>query len=141
MRFLTNPPTLLSARLDSTRLDEVQSVVETMRASSVQIPFATLQRARVGVDARRAKQYHQRGGQRFQPKHARTLRTFTATARASEGIETTEYFSPSKINLFLRVTARRPDGFHDLASLFHVIDWGLHEFCKVVERNQGYVDL
>jgi len=33
-------------------------------------------------------------------------------------------FSPSKINLFLRVTARRDDGFHDLASLFHVIDLG-----------------
>jgi 4-diphosphocytidyl-2-C-methyl-D-erythritol kinase len=123
MRFLTNPSTHTSQR--TTRLDEVQSFVETMRASSVQIPFATLQRARAGVDARRAKQYHQRGGQRFhQPKHARTLRTFTATARASEGIETTEYFSPSKINLFLRVTARRPDGFHDLASLFHVIDLG-----------------
>lgn len=93
-----------------------------MRASSLQIPPATRPRAR--VDARRAKQCHQRGGQRFQPKHARTPRTFTATARASEGIETTEYFSPSKINLFLRVTARRPDGFHDLASLFHVIDLG-----------------
>lgn len=33
-------------------------------------------------------------------------------------------FSPSKVNLFLRVTARRPDGFHDLASLFHVLDFG-----------------
>ncbi|GAQ81020.1 4-diphosphocytidyl-2-C-methyl-D-erythritol kinase [Klebsormidium nitens] len=33
-------------------------------------------------------------------------------------------FSPSKINLFLRVTAKRPDGYHDLASLFHVIDLG-----------------
>ena len=33
-------------------------------------------------------------------------------------------FSPSKINLFLRIMGRRPDGFHDLASLFHVIDLG-----------------
>nr|AJR27236.1 4-diphosphocytidyl-2-C-methyl-D-erythritol kinase [Haematococcus lacustris] len=33
-------------------------------------------------------------------------------------------FSPSKINLFLRVMRRREDGFHDLASLFHVIDLG-----------------
>eukprot|EP00803_Ostreobium_quekettii_P010088 evm.model.scf_310.5 EVM.evm.TU.scf_310.5 scf_310:25857-26912(+) len=30
--------------------------------------------------------------------------------------------SPCKINLFLRVMGRRSDGFHDLASLFHVID-------------------
>lgn len=35
-----------------------------------------------------------------------------------------ELFSPSKINLFLRVTKRREDGFHDLASLFHAIDLG-----------------
>lgn len=33
-------------------------------------------------------------------------------------------FSPSKVNLFLRITRRREDGFHDLASLFHVIDLG-----------------
>jgi hypothetical protein len=33
-------------------------------------------------------------------------------------------FSPSKLNLFLRIVRRRDDGFHDLASLFHVIDLG-----------------
>jgi len=33
-------------------------------------------------------------------------------------------FSPSKVNLFLRVTRRREDGFHDLASMFHAIDLG-----------------
>eukprot|EP00775_Hariotina_reticulata_P008056 gene8056-8251_t len=33
-------------------------------------------------------------------------------------------FSPSKVNLFLRVVRRREDGYHDLASLFHVIDLG-----------------
>ncbi|BBM98793.1 4-diphosphocytidyl-2-C-methyl-D-erythritol kinase [Marchantia polymorpha subsp. ruderalis] len=33
-------------------------------------------------------------------------------------------FSPSKINVFLRITAKRPDGYHDLASLFHVISLG-----------------
>jgi 4-diphosphocytidyl-2-C-methyl-D-erythritol kinase len=33
-------------------------------------------------------------------------------------------FSPAKINVFLRVVRRREDGFHDLASLFHVIDLG-----------------
>lgn len=46
-----------------------------------------------------------------------------AAARAPAGT-TLDLFSPSKINLFLRVVARRPDGFHDLASLFHVIDLG-----------------
>lgn len=33
-------------------------------------------------------------------------------------------FSPSKINVFLRITNKRSDGFHDLASLFHVISLG-----------------
>lgn len=35
-----------------------------------------------------------------------------------------EYFSPSKVNLFLRVVRKREDGFHDLASLFHIISYG-----------------
>lgn len=30
--------------------------------------------------------------------------------------------SPAKINLFLRILRRRPDGYHDLASLFQTID-------------------
>ena len=29
-----------------------------------------------------------------------------------------------QVNLFLRVVRRRDDGYHDLASLFHVIDLG-----------------
>ncbi|KAL7113608.1 hypothetical protein ACP275_04G071100 [Erythranthe tilingii] len=33
-------------------------------------------------------------------------------------------FSPCKINVFLRITGKRADGFHDLASLFHVISLG-----------------
>lgn len=35
-----------------------------------------------------------------------------------------QVFSPAKINVFLRIVRRRDDGFHDLASLFHVIDLG-----------------
>ncbi|XP_022988144.1 4-diphosphocytidyl-2-C-methyl-D-erythritol kinase, chloroplastic-like [Cucurbita maxima] len=33
-------------------------------------------------------------------------------------------FSPCKINVFLRITGKREDGYHDLASLFHVISLG-----------------
>ncbi|KAI5079847.1 hypothetical protein GOP47_0005326 [Adiantum capillus-veneris] len=33
-------------------------------------------------------------------------------------------FSPCKINIFLRITNKRPDGYHDLASLFHVVSLG-----------------
>ncbi|KAL5227112.1 hypothetical protein ABZP36_015377 [Zizania latifolia] len=42
----------------------------------------------------------------------------------SAGITRLNLFSPCKINVFLRITGKRPDGFHDLASLFHVISLG-----------------
>lgn len=31
-------------------------------------------------------------------------------------------YSPAKVNLFLRIVKRRPDGYHELASLFQTID-------------------
>jgi len=37
---------------------------------------------------------------------------------------TAQLFSPAKINLFLRILRRRPDGYHDLASLFHTVAFG-----------------
>ena len=30
--------------------------------------------------------------------------------------------SPSKLNLFLHITGRRPDGYHELQSIFQLID-------------------
>ncbi len=33
-------------------------------------------------------------------------------------------FSPAKINLFLRIMGKRPDGYHELASLFQAIGLG-----------------
>lgn len=32
--------------------------------------------------------------------------------------------SPAKLNLFLHVTGRRPDGLHTLQTLFQLLDWG-----------------
>jgi 4-diphosphocytidyl-2-C-methyl-D-erythritol kinase len=32
--------------------------------------------------------------------------------------------APAKLNLFLHVTARRPDGYHDLQTIFQLLDWG-----------------
>jgi 4-diphosphocytidyl-2-C-methyl-D-erythritol kinase len=34
------------------------------------------------------------------------------------------FFSPAKVNLFLAVTGRRPDGFHDLVSVVSPLAWG-----------------
>ncbi len=32
--------------------------------------------------------------------------------------------APAKLNLFLRITGRRPDGYHELQTLFRLLDWG-----------------
>ena len=32
--------------------------------------------------------------------------------------------SPAKLNLFLHVTGRRPDGYHTLQTVFQLLDWG-----------------
>ncbi len=32
--------------------------------------------------------------------------------------------SPAKLNLFLYITGRRPDGYHDLQTLFLMLDHG-----------------
>nr|WP_241878631.1 4-(cytidine 5'-diphospho)-2-C-methyl-D-erythritol kinase [Psychrobacter sp. PraFG1]UNK05168.1 4-(cytidine 5'-diphospho)-2-C-methyl-D-erythritol kinase [Psychrobacter sp. PraFG1] len=33
-------------------------------------------------------------------------------------------FSPAKINLFLHITGKRADGYHNLQTVFRLLDWG-----------------
>jgi len=47
-----------------------------------------------------------------------------AQSKIPAGTWDLEAFSPSKVNLFLRILRRRPDGYHDLASLFQAINLG-----------------
>ena len=53
------------------------------------------------------------------PTHIRTATFLSASEK-----DTLTLFSPCKINLFLRIIGKRPDGFHDLASLFQAIGFG-----------------
>ena len=45
-----------------------------------------------------------------------------AEGRASDGWST--WPAPAKLNLFLRIPRRRPDGYHELQTVFRLLDWG-----------------
>lgn len=40
------------------------------------------------------------------------------------GVEQQTWPAPAKINLFLHIIGRRVDGYHDLQTLFQLLDWG-----------------
>ena len=46
--------------------------------------------------------------------------------------------APAKLNLFLHITGRRADGYHDLQSLFQILDWG--DELKFHINNTGQID-
>ena len=81
-------------------------------------------RAAVRTSVRRVAARSSRPGS-IRGSRSRSSSILTMAASASDvPADAVEYFSPSKVNLFLRVVRRRDDGYHDLASLFHVIDLG-----------------
>ena len=42
--------------------------------------------------------------------------------------------APAKLNLFLHVTGRRADGYHELQTLFQLLDWGDEVFIRALEK-------
>jgi 4-diphosphocytidyl-2-C-methyl-D-erythritol kinase len=47
------------------------------------------------------------------------------------------YLAPAKLNLFLHVTGRRPDGYHDIETVFQLVD--LCDEIEVATRTDGRV--
>ena len=56
-------------------------------------------------------------------------------------IETThslrDCLAPAKLNLFLHITGRRPDGYHTLQTVFQLLDWG--DTLHFTRRDDGLV--
>lgn len=47
--------------------------------------------------------------------------------------------APAKLNLFLRITGRRPDGYHNLQTVFQLLDWG--DSVRLRRRPDGMIRL
>ena len=47
--------------------------------------------------------------------------------------------SPAKLNLFLHITGRRPDGYHSLQTAFQLLDWG--DTMQFTPRNDNEIRL
>lgn len=45
--------------------------------------------------------------------------------------------APAKLNLFLHITGRRPDGYHALQTVFQLLDWG--DLLKFTRRDDGMI--
>ena len=48
-----------------------------------------------------------------------------------------EWPAPAKLNLFLRITGRRPDGYHALQTVFRLIEWG--DTVRIRLREDGMI--
>ena len=52
---------------------------------------------------------------------------------------TQSYKSHAKINLFLRIIGQRPDGYHNIQSIFQLID--LHDEISIKKRKDGLIKI
>jgi 4-diphosphocytidyl-2-C-methyl-D-erythritol kinase len=61
----------------------------------------------------------------------------TAEGIATDGPGWSRWPAPAKLNLFLQVVGRRPDGYHRLQTVFQLLDWG--DTVHVRPRDDGEV--
>ena len=52
---------------------------------------------------------------------------------AVQSTSTITRLSPAKINLFLHITGKRADGYHDLQTVFRLLDWGDYLHFSVID--------
>jgi len=96
----------------------------TEKASAERSPYSLLGAAAcMGTLACSARNGTLPAGTPIRGKQVRAARTHLKAASDITG-ESVSLFSPAKINLFLRILRRRPDNYHDLASLFHTVAFG-----------------
>ena len=48
--------------------------------------------------------------------------------------------SPAKINLFLHITGKRTDGYHDLQTVFRLLDWGDYLHFSITDESIATID-
>ena len=76
----------------------------------------------------------------FNPVQSQRIAQTTNSPLSDENLDgTATFFSPCKINLFLRILRRRDDGYHDLASLFQAIGFG--DTLDLTPIHQGDADI
>src|SRR5471032_2204681 len=58
-------------------------------------------------------------------------------ARPQADVSLRDCLAPAKLNLFLHITGRRPDGYHALQTVFQLLDWG--DLLHFTRRDDGVI--